>query len=154
MGETQTVKSIGQPDPVSHGDGKRRLSGLPLLAVALAVVLFVQALFVLSYIGALHDPKPHKVAIGVVGTSPLATVVGKQFSLKTTAYPSESAAVDAIDRRTIDGALVVSPAGSKLIVVPAAGRSRRRRAQRRFHRRRGRAASELRSRLGSPTAVR
>ena len=77
MGETQTGNSIGQPDPVNHGDGKRRLSGLPLLAVALGVVLFVQALFVLSYIGALHHPKPHQVAIGVVGESPLATVVGQ-----------------------------------------------------------------------------
>jgi len=48
-------------------------------------------------------------------------VVGKRFSLKTTSYPSEAAAVDAIDQRTIDGALVVSPTGSKLIVVPAAG---------------------------------
>jgi hypothetical protein len=112
---------MGQPEPVSHGDGKRRLSGLRLLAVALGIVLFVQALFVLSYVGALHDPKPHEVAIGVIGTSPLATVVGKQFSLDTTAYPSESAAVTAIDQREIDGALVGSPTGSKLIVVPAAG---------------------------------
>ena len=121
MGETQTGSGMGQPEPGNHGDGKRTLSGLPLLAVALGVVLFVQALFVLSYVGALHHPKPHQVAIGVVGTSPLATVVGKRFSLKTTPFPSESAAVDAIDQRKIDGALVVSPAGSKLIVVPAAG---------------------------------
>ena len=121
MGDSQTSRSIGQPDPLSHGERKRRLSGLPLLAVALGVVLFVQALFVLSYIGALHDPKPHQVAIGVVGTSPLATVVGKRFSLETTPYPSESAAANAIDERKIVGALVVSPAGTKLIVVPAAG---------------------------------
>ncbi len=119
MGETQTGNST---ELVNHGEGGRRLSGLRLLAVALAVVLFVQALFVLSYVGALHHPKPHQVAIGVVGTSPLETVVGKQFSLKTTRYPSESAAANAIDQRKIDGALVVSPTGStKLIVVPAAG---------------------------------
>ena len=35
--------------------------------MALSVVLLVQAAFVLSYVGALHAPKPHKVAIGVAG---------------------------------------------------------------------------------------
>ena len=87
---------------------------------AIAVVLFVQALFVFSYIGALHDPKPHRVAFGVVGTSPLPAAVGTKFSLKTTAYESESAALSAIDERKIDGALVAGPGGAKLIVVPAA----------------------------------
>ena len=52
--------------------------------MAIGLVLFVQALFVFSYIGALHHPKPHKVAFGVVGASPLPLAVGKQFSLKTT----------------------------------------------------------------------
>ena len=97
------------------------LSGVPLLIVAIGVVLFVQALFVLSYVGALHDPKPHDVASGVVGASPLPVVVGKQFSFRTTRYPSESAARDAIDGGRIDGALVARPAGATLIVVPAAG---------------------------------
>jgi hypothetical protein len=97
------------------------LSGIPLLIAAIGVVLFVQALFVFSYIGALHHPKPHKVAFGVVGTSPLAVAVGTQFSLKTTPYASESAALTAIDQREIDGALVSLPSGAKLIVVPAAG---------------------------------
>jgi hypothetical protein len=92
-----------------------------LLIVAIGVVLFVQALFVFSYIGALHHPKPHKVAFGVVGTSPLPLVVGKQFSLETTRYANEAEALSAIDQRKIDGALVAEPAGAKLIVVPAAG---------------------------------
>jgi hypothetical protein len=100
---------------------RRRLSGVPLLMVAIGVVLVVQALFVFSYIGALHHPKPHKVTFGVVGTSPLPVAVGKQFSMRTTRYASESAALTAIDQRRIDGAFVVGPAGAKLIVVPAAG---------------------------------
>jgi hypothetical protein len=91
-----------------------------LLIVALCVVLFVQALFVLSYVGALHHPKPHDVAFGVVGASPLPIAVGKQFSLKTTQYSNESAALTAIDQRKIDGAFVANPAGAKLIVAPAA----------------------------------
>ncbi len=110
----------GAPDSTG-AVAKRRLTGLPLLIVALAVVLFVQALFVTSYIGALHHPRPHRVAFGVVGSSPLPAVVGKQFSLKTTRYPNEAAVLVAIDRRKIDGAFVAGTAGAKLIVVPAAG---------------------------------
>ena len=106
--------------PTSGEGGKPRLSGLPLLLVALAVVLLVQALFVLSYVGALHHPKPHDVAFGVVGSSPLPVAVGKQFSLKVTQYPIEAAARSAIDHRKIDGALVAAPDGGTLIVVPAA----------------------------------
>jgi hypothetical protein len=89
--------------------------------VALGVVLFVQALFVASYVGALHHPRPHGVAFGVVGTSALPIAVGKQFSLDVRPYPTKSAAIDAIDHREIDGALVAGPAAATLIVVPAAG---------------------------------
>ena len=99
---------------------KPRLTGIPLLIAALSVVLLVQAAFVLSYVGALHEPKPHHVSIGVVGASPLPIAVGKQFSLRITRYSSEAAASTAIDERKIDGAFVVGPAGAKLIVAPAA----------------------------------
>ena len=115
-----SVAAEGAADSNAPEAEKRRLTGVPLLIVALGVVLFVQALFVLSYIGALHDPKPHDVAFGVVGASPLPIVVRKQFSLKTTRYSSESAALTAIDQRKIDGAFIGGPAGAKLIVVPAA----------------------------------
>jgi hypothetical protein len=49
--------------------------------------------------------------------------IGKSFSLKTVPYSSEAAALHAIDERKVVGALVVSPAGAKLFVVPAAGPS-------------------------------
>ena len=100
--------------------GKDRLSGLPLLVTAFCVVLAVQALFVLSYVGALHHPKPHNVAFGVVGGSPLPVAVGKQFSLKVRQYPDEAAARSAIDHRKIDGAFVAASGGGTLLVVPAA----------------------------------
>jgi hypothetical protein len=88
---------------------------------ALGVVLLVQAAFVLSYVGALHSPKPHRVPFGTVGASPLPNAVAKQFSLKITRYSSEKDARAAIDQRKIDGAFVAGPTGAKLIVVPAAG---------------------------------
>lgn len=98
-----------------------RLSGARLLFVGLAVVLLVQALFVVSYVGALHNPTPHKLAIGVVGSSPLGAGVARTVSLRLKPYPSESAARHAIDERKIYGALVSGPKGETLIVVPAAG---------------------------------
>jgi hypothetical protein len=107
-------------DAPTAESAKPRLGKLPLLVLALALVLFVQALFVLSYVGALHHPKPHDVAFGVVGSSPLPVAVGKQFSLKVSRYPTEAAARSAIDHRRIDGAFVAAPGGGTLIVVPAA----------------------------------
>jgi hypothetical protein len=92
-----------------------------VLLLALGVVLFVQVVFVASYVGALHAPKPHGIALGVVGAAPVATAVGKEFSLTTTRYASESAARHAIDQRKIDGAFVAGPSGATLIVAPAAG---------------------------------
>ncbi len=119
-GSHDSVPAAGASDSTAGQATKRGLTGMPLLIVALAVVLLVQAAFVLSYLGALHEPRPHHVALGVAGTSALPVAVGKQFSLKLTQYPSEAAALTAIDQRKIDGAFVVGPAGAKLIVVPAA----------------------------------
>ena len=117
-GSQDSVSADSVPDPSAQ---KPRLSGFPLLFVALGVVLLVQAAFVNSYVGALHSPKPHDVRIGVVGASPLPIAVAKQFSLKLTQYSSESAASAAIDQRKVVGAYVAGPTGAKLIVVPAAG---------------------------------
>ena len=94
----------------------------PLL-LGLVVALLVQAVFVFSYVGALHSPTPHRVALGVVGSPAMPAAVGRSFSLKTVPYPSQAAALHAIDERKVVGALVVSPAGAKLFVVPAAGPS-------------------------------
>jgi Protein of unknown function (DUF3533) len=91
------------------------------VVAALCVALLVQVLFVLSYVGALHSPKPHRVALGVVGSPVLSATVGKQFSLRAVPYSSDAAALHAINERKIVGALVDSKAGAKLYVVPAAG---------------------------------
>jgi len=96
-----------------------RPSGAPALALALGIVLAVQAAFVLSYVGALHHPAPHRVPFGVVGDSPLPVAVAKQFSLKIVPYPNEAQARTAIDLRKVDGAFVAASTGAKLIVAPA-----------------------------------
>ena len=94
----------------------------PLVLGALGVVLAVQALFVVSYVGALHAPAPRSVPFGVVGPPALVDAVGTRFSLRTIRYTDEAAAKRAIDRRQAYGALVTtSSAGLKLVVAPAAG---------------------------------
>jgi hypothetical protein len=98
------------------------MPGLLRLLVALGVVLGVQGLFVVSYVGALHNPKPHDLPFGVVGApaAGLAAAVDKQLSLRTTTYAGASAAARAIDRRNIYGALMTGPSGTRLFVAPAA----------------------------------
>lgn len=98
-----------------------RLKGWSLFLAALSVVLLVQTLFVTSYVGALHAPKPHNLRLAVVGTSPLPRAVGTQFSLKLIPYADEQAARDAIDERDVVAAFVSGPEGPKLIVAPAGG---------------------------------
>ena len=98
-----------------------RLTGYRLLGLALLVVLLVQAVFVSSYVGALHDPKPRDLQIGVVGQSPLAAAVSKEAGFDVVPYASEAAARGAIDHRAIEGAFIGAPSGSTLLVVPAAG---------------------------------
>jgi hypothetical protein len=112
---------IARVASASAQSGDQLRARIPLLLAGLAVVLVVQAAFVLSYVGALHHPRPHHVRVGVVGASLLPTAVGKQFSLRITRYPSETAARSAIDHRKIDGALISGRGGSTLVVVPAAG---------------------------------
>jgi hypothetical protein len=97
-----------------------RLTGLRLLIVALGVVLLVQGLFVISYVGALHKPQPHNLPFGVVGSPALAAAVDKQFSLRAKTYADETAAKRAIDERSIYGALVTDASGTTLLVAPAA----------------------------------
>ena len=109
-------------DGVAAARPAPRTPGLIRLVVALGVVLLVQGLFVVSYVGALHKPQPHNLPFGVVGApaAGLAAAVDKQLSLRTTTYTDAPAATRAIDRRSIYGALITGPSGTRLFVAPAA----------------------------------
>ena len=108
----------------------------------------------LSYIGALHDPKPHDVAFGVVGTSPLPVAVGKQFSLKIDPLPERVGRAHR-DRPTEDRRSVRRrPDGGQVDRGPGGERRRRHGAQHRLRGGRGRAAPEARGRPGAPAAAR
>ena len=143
-----------RPDQGADSGAKARLTGVPLLIAALSVVLLVQAAFVLSYVGALHHPKPHRVAIRCRGASPLPPRSESSSRSRITRYSDESAARAAIDERKIDGAFVVDSTGAKLIVAPAASPALASALGAAFTAAGGRVRSEDRDRSGAPAACR
>lgn len=101
-------------------------------ALLIAGVLALQLAFILSYVGAFHDPSPHRVPVAVVApegerqqlAARLAGLPGEPLD------PSHEAADEAearhlIERREIDGALLADPAGTEdtLLVASGAGAS-------------------------------
>lgn len=94
----------------------------PMLAGLLALVTL------LGLIGpAIKSLRPHDIAVGLVGPAPAVEQISNAFATNApgaftfTTYSSESDARAAIDSRTVNGALVLSPAGPHLIVAGAAG---------------------------------
>jgi hypothetical protein len=102
---------------------RRRITIAALLG-GLAVT-FVSAVFIVAFIGGLHAPGPRSVPIGLVGSPAQASQFGATLSHQapgafvTSSYPSEAAARDAIGGRTIDAALIPTPAGQHLLVAEA-----------------------------------
>ena len=93
------------------------------LAAGLLVLLAL-----LGLIGtAIRDPRPHDIPVGLVGpaqavqpmTDTLAQKAPRVF--KFTTYDTEDAARAALDRRDVDGVVIVGPTGSHIVVAGAAG---------------------------------
>lgn len=92
-------------------------------------VLVLQLAFTLSYIGAFHAPKPHRVPVGVVAPAPVAGRVvaqldklsGEPFTARTVS--SEQQARQDILHRDLDAAIVIDVRGTtdRLLVASAAG---------------------------------
>lgn len=84
-------------------------------------------LFVGVFVGALHQPAPRQVPVGVAGPAAAARQVGADLArhspgaFTVTAYPDAAAARQAIDDRDVDAALVPGPGGPQLLVAGAAG---------------------------------
>lgn len=104
----------------------RGSSPILLTALLLAGVLLVELVMIGSYVGALHEPKPHDVPIAISGpptlTLPAAQAVrrrsGDSFELRIEADPT--VAREAIDNRDVYAALIVGARGDKLWVASAA----------------------------------
>ncbi|MEU9184473.1 DUF3533 domain-containing protein [Streptomyces sp. NPDC048484] len=90
-------------------------------------VVALQLLFIASYVGALHHPKPKDVAFGVVApgtaaeqtTARLEQLPGKPLDPRTLA--DEATAREQIANRDIDGALLIDPHGTTDTLLIASG---------------------------------
>ncbi|MEE1752447.1 DUF3533 domain-containing protein [Streptomyces sp. SP18CS02] len=99
----------------------------PRAALLVVGVLALQLLFITSYVGALHDPRPKDVPFGVVApgqsaaqvSGRLARLPGSPLAPRVLAGRAEARA-RILDRR-IDGALIVDPGGTTDTLLVASG---------------------------------
>ncbi len=106
-------------DAASAGAGAGGRNVRTKVVVALAAVLVVQALFALCLVSALQLLVPRNMPFGVVGSSKVVALVTSKVGLDLSAYPSQSAAMNAINQGELYGAYVTGSSSDTLIVVPA-----------------------------------
>jgi hypothetical protein len=108
----------------SRGTHDRRRTLVGALIGALGVTV-VSAVFVVCFIGGLHNPGPRSVPLGLVGSPAAASRADAAFAhqapgaFTVTSYPTEADARSAIIGRSIDAALVPGPAVQHLLVATA-----------------------------------
>ncbi|MEU1349493.1 DUF3533 domain-containing protein [Streptomyces sp. NPDC005775] len=99
----------------------------PRAALLVIGVLALQLLFIASYIGALHNPKPTDVPFGVVAPQQVSTRLVTELEnlpgdpLDPRTVTDAATARRQILNREIDGALIVNPRGTTDIVLVASG---------------------------------
>ncbi|MFC9796109.1 DUF3533 domain-containing protein [Streptomyces sp. NPDC127584] len=99
----------------------------PRAALLVVGVFALQLLFITSYVGALHHPKPRDVPFGVVAPQRVSTQLVAELDglpgspLAPRAVADAATARNQILNRDIDGALVVDPAGRTDTLLVASG---------------------------------
>ncbi|MFD3660516.1 DUF3533 domain-containing protein [Streptomyces sp. NPDC058659] len=99
----------------------------PRAALLVVGVFALQLLFITSYVGALHHPKPTDVPFGVVAPPAVSTRLVGQLDklpgapLDPRAVTDEAEARNQILNRDIDGALLVDPTGRTDTLLVASG---------------------------------
>jgi hypothetical protein len=99
----------------------------PRAALLVIGVLALQLLFIASYVGALHDPKPKDVPFGVVAPGPAAKETAAKLKklpgdpLDPRVLKDEATARDQIMNRDIDGALLLDPRGTDDTLLVGSG---------------------------------
>ncbi|MCC5578161.1 hypothetical protein IMZ11_21270 [Microtetraspora sp. AC03309] len=97
------------------------------LIAAVVLVTALGMVFALSFLGALHQPRPHDVPVAVVGPAQATTRIDAALAARApgafalTAYADEGTARAALADREVDAVLV--PGAGKLLVAGAAGRT-------------------------------
>jgi hypothetical protein len=121
-GATHAATAVG-PASSSFREARRKyVVGVLISAFAVTVV---SAVFIVSFIGGLHDPGPRSVPVGLVGSpaqaSRLNTALGQHApaAFSVTSYPTATAARDAITGRRIDAAAIPRPPALHLLVASA-----------------------------------
>lgn len=96
-------------------------------ALLMVGTLLLSLAFAGSYVGALHEPEPHGLQLAVVGLPAVAQRTAAALreqtgdALDVSTEPDRAAALDAIDRREVYGALIPGPERDRLLVASAAG---------------------------------
>jgi nucleotide-binding universal stress UspA family protein len=118
----------GAPAAAGHPGGGRRV---PPQYRALAALIVTSAafagVFVALTLSAFHKPAPHDLPAGIVASAAVTRQVEDALDLAAPgafhfrSYDSEASATTGIAQREVDGALVVSGAGLRLLVTQAGG---------------------------------
>jgi hypothetical protein len=107
------------------GTGRREAVSQVVAPLVAGLLLLVTLLVLVGT--AIHDPRPHDIAVGLVGPAPATQQISSAFAANApgtfsfTTFSTEADAMAAVDSRTVDGVLVVGSAAPKLIVAGAAG---------------------------------
>lgn len=102
----------------------------PRATLLVVGVVALQLLFIASYVGALHDPRPKDVPFGVVAPQAAAEQARTRLErlpgtpLDPRVLPDEATARERIESRDIDAALVVDPRGTTDTLLVASGGGR------------------------------
>jgi hypothetical protein len=89
--------------------------------IALVMTALISLLFIASYAGALHSPKPHDVPIAVMRNVPIAGRLDDSPSLRVTRVATPADTQRRIDERKAYAAIVATgPRALRLVVAPAA----------------------------------
>jgi len=97
------------------------------VAFLMVGVLVLEAAFAISYVGGLHDPRPHRVPVVVVGPAiafaqvERAAEAAAPGALEISSAADEARARAAIGRRSAYGAYVFGTSTDRLLVASAAG---------------------------------